>query len=375
MKTPFAYSILAAAAACGLANAQTAYTTPVGYVTIPIPGTGGVPGVTQKLQLANQGLLPPAAVEYTGVAESITSTYVEDTQGTWAAGAYVRAGSLGAMISHLVEITDGPLQGTMTWVTSSTSSQGVGQRLYTSDDISAAGNTASFRVLKCFTISSLFGTTPTSAALGGAGTITAADTVKIIDPLGTPQTFWYKNSGGSSATWGWKIATLPAGVGAADVPHIAIHPNDGLQITRKRSDDGSLVISGDVKTLNTKVRVEGSQLTASVFNLIAYHHPAGGLTIGATGLYTGNAATGIKGAGTISAADLVQIWNPSTGSFQQFWYKNSGGSSATWGWKTAGPETISVPANYVIPSTAAILITRKSGNPFTWNIPAVSIAP
>jgi len=371
MKQKITYSILAAAAACGMALGQTAYTTPVGYITIPILGTGGVG--TQKIQIANQGLLPSGAVKYAGVAEAITSTYVEDTQGTWAAGDYLHAGSLGPMVSHLVEITNGPLQGTMTWITATDDSSGAGQRLYTSDDISAAGDTASFRVLKTFDVSSLFGVIPAATVLGGAGTITAADTAQISDPLGTPQTFWYKNAGGSTSTWGWKASTLPSGVGAVDVPKIAIHPNDGIMIYRKQSGNGSLVISGDVKTQNTRVRVEGDTTNASVYNIIANQLPVDSLTISETGLYTGDAATGIKGAGTITAADTIQIWVPASGAFQSFWYKNAGGATSTWGWKTAGPLTVPVPDDFVIPSVNAVMIQRKNGVPFTWDIPAVVI--
>lgn len=369
MKTTI-YSILAAAA-CGMAFGQTAYTTPVGYVTVPLPGTGGVG--TQKIQIANQGLLPSGSVEYAGVAEAITSTYVQDDQGAWSAGAYVRAGSLGPMVSNLVEITSGPLQGTMTWITSTTA--GVGnQRLYTSDDISGAGATASFRVLKAYTVSTFFGAIPAATVLGGASTVTAADTAQVINPLGAAQTFWYKNAGGATTSWGWKAGFLPAGVGATDVPFIAIDPNDGLIIYRKQSGPGSLVVSGDVKTGNTKVRVEGDPLNPSVYNIIANQLPVDGLTISGTGLYTGNPATGIKGASTLTAADTIQIWSATDGAFKQFWYKNAGGATTSWGWKSSD-LTVLVPADFVIPSANAVTIQRKNGVPFTWNIPAVNIAP
>jgi hypothetical protein len=355
MKTQFTFSLLAAAA-CGLANAQTAHTDPVGYLTIPIYGKGTG---TQKLQLANQGLLPGDAVQYVGVAESFGTdgggNFLQDDEGTWVSGNYVN----GQLVSHLIEITSGSLQGTMTWITSSAT-----DKLYTSDNISSAGTGASFRILKTFTIASLLGNPPTSTVLGGGTTLTAADNLQILDPTtNSYQTFWYKN-GGVGGT-GWRST----GITNADVPVTAIHPNDGLVFLRKQSSDGSLVITGAVKTTNTKVRVEGDVAKQNVLNIIATTIPVNQLTPANSGLYTGSTSTGLKGGTTLSAADNLLIYDSATNAYTTFWYKN-GGVGGT-GWRATG---VADPANYSIPSTAAILIQRKVGASFTWTVPGVTVA-
>lgn len=359
---PYTYAFLAAAAACGLAySAETAYTTPVGYITIPLPGTAGA--TPQKLQLANQGLLPGDAVAFAGVAESFGSdgggNFLQDDQGTWSAGAFVTTGSVGSLVSHLVEITSGSLQGTMTWITSSAAN-----KLYTSDDLTAAGAGASFRVLKTFTVASLLGDPPVASVMGGGGNAGTADNLQILDPTtNVYQTFWYKNSGVGGTGW------RSAGIANVDVPVTAIHPNDGLVILRKQSGDGSLVISGAVKTGNTHVRVEGN-VSTTVLNIIANQIPADQLTFGASGLYTGNESTGLKGGGNAGTADNVLLFNAATNAYTTFWYKNSGVGGT--GWRATG---VADPANSVIPSSGAILIQRKNGTSFTWDVPAVNVAP
>lgn len=346
---------LPALAVAGMASslAQEA-TTPVGYFTIPLPGTGG--STPQKLQIASTGLLPAGAQQYSGTITAATASYIEDTNGTWTAGDYVGANS---QYNHVVEITSGSLAGSMTWITASDDSSGAGQRLSTADDLSAADG-ETFRVLKTFTVSSLLGATPTDDVLKGGSNPSAADNLLILDPLtGNYTQYYYKNSGLGQ---GWKKDAL-----GGTFPDDGIFPTDGLVIVRKQETDGSLLIAGEVRESATNVSVIGNG-TSNVLNIVSIPSPVEQITLDTSGLYTGDDATGLKGGSNPSSADNLLVLNAATGNYTQYYFKNSGLGQ---GWKKdALSGTFE---NDTIPAGSAVLIVRKSNTTFTWNIPGVNV--
>lgn len=355
---PYLYSLIAAAAACGLASAQTtAKTDPVGYMTIPIPGTGG--GGGSKLQISNQGLLPngPAAAGG-GVSVSFSGTTMTDTNATFTPSAFVT----GSPLSHLLEITSaGSLEGVMSWITSNNATQ-----IVTSDNLSAAGAGASYRVWKAYTMATLFGNPPASSVLGGGESAATADSVQILDPLTNSYTnFFFKNAGKGGT--GWQSSNLAITTPA----NYAIDPNDGLVILRKLSADGALVVNGAVKKGKTNVRVEGNG-TTTVLNIIANQIPVDQLTLGTSGLFTNDPATGLKGGESAATADTLLIFNAATNAYTTFFFKNAGKGGT--GWQSSDPAILS-PSTYPLPSTGGLLIQRKAGVPFNWKVPTVNIAP
>ena len=352
------YSFIAAAAACGFAGAQTtAYTTPVGYMTIPIPGTGGVG--TSRLQIANQGLLPngPAAAGG-GATVSFSGTTLTDTAGAFTPSAFVN----GSIDSHVLEITSaGLLQGALSWISANTATT-----ITTDDDLSGAGSGASYRVWKAYTMATLFGDPPAPTVLGGGADGVSADTVQILDPVSNTYTsFFYKNSGKGGT--GWRSSD----VGIASPKDTAIFPNDGMVILRKQSGPGSLVVSGSVKTGATSVRVEGNG-SSTVLNILANQVPVNQITPALSGLYTGNAATGLKGGADAVEADTILVFNAAANSYTTFFYKSSGKGGT--GWRSSDPA-ITVPQDYAFPSDSSLLIQRKAGAAFNWKIPSVTVAP
>jgi uncharacterized protein (TIGR02597 family) len=355
MKQKITYSILAAAAACGMALGQTAYTTPVGYMTVPIPGTNSE--VPSKLQLANQGLLPngPAAAGG-GASVSFDGTTLTDTDGTFTPSAFVN----GTANSHVLEITsDGPVKGALSWINANTATT-----ITTNDNLSSAGDGASYRVWKAYTMATLFGNPPASSVLGGGESATTADSVQILDPISNTYTnFFFKNAGKGGTGW------QSSDVAITSPANYAIHPNDGMVILRKQATDGELVISGSVKTGATMVRVEGNG-TSTILNILANQIPVDQLTLGASGLYTGNATTGLKGGESATTADNLLIFNADTNEYTTFYYKNSGKGGT--GWISSDPAILT-PATYPLPSTGALLIQRKAGNAFNWTVPTVIV--
>jgi len=375
MKQKITYSILAAAAACGMALGQTAYTTPVGYITIPIPSGGTVS--SPKLQIASQGLLPTDAVLFAGTSDSygsdVDGTFLADAEGTWTSDSFVDTSESPNLNNHLIEITSGPLLGTLTWITKTKAfvpedlpDPAVPAKIYTYDDISAAGSGATYRVLKAFTISSLLGTVPASSVLGGAANAGDADNFLVFSSSSNSYgTFWYKSSGPGGTGWRSDVVA-----GTTAPAKTAIHPNDSALIfVRKQASVGSLVIPGLVKTGVTDVQVVGGSGTK--LNILSAVFPVDQITPANSGLYTGDPNTGLKGAANAGDADNVLIFDATDNSYTTFWYKSSGPGGTGW---RSDDLTIPVAADFTFPSVSGILIQRKNGTDFTWEIPQVEIA-
>lgn len=339
------------------------YTAPAGYVTIPLPGTQGVG--SSSLQIASQQLLPAGSTEFSGTIDTITGYVITDAQGTWASGSYVNPSPPSGYpnFSHLVEITSGPLEGTFTWITASATNT-----LTTHDDISAAGS-ATYRIVRAFTISTLIpGSPPATSTFAGGSASTGDNLLLFNSESGAYATFYYKTVGGGGT--GWR-STASATINVADV---AIHPTDsGLIFQRKQSSNGELVITGEVKSGVTDVIIRGgggSGPSATTLNIVQALTPTSSLTLSGSGLYTGDASTGLLG-GSSSTADSVLIYNAATKAYTTYYYKTVGGGGT--GWRSTASATIDEGAT-PLPSTSAILIQRKSnGVDFIWQIPAVTI--
>jgi hypothetical protein len=96
------------------------------------------------------------------------------------------------------------------------------------------------------------------------------------------------------------------------------------------------------------------------------------LTLADSGLFTGSATTGVKGGTSATSADNVLIYDSGTGTYDTIWYKN-GGVGGT-GWRASSTGTANAGPN-VIPAGKAVLIQRKAGPSFIWNVPAITVAP
>jgi hypothetical protein len=249
MKTPFAYSLLAAAVVCGLANAQTAYTTPVGYVTQPlVQGTNNV-GIT---------LHTPAIAK--GSIDTVNGTALTDSDTTFSPV----SGRL-----YVLEITSGTLNGTIQEVPAASISGGT---ITTPDNLGAlglqVGTTYSLRVAP--TLEEVFTTVPLNSGgvLHAALNATSADVVWVPKASGGFDKYFLRT--GSPATF----RSVATGLTTPNVPLVYA---DGLQIQKKGTTSASLTISGELKTTGTNsVIVQG-------MNLLSIVAPVG-LNLGNAGL-------------------------------------------------------------------------------------------
>ena len=95
-----------------------------------------------------------------------------------------------------------------------------------------------------------------------------------------------------------------------------------------------------------------------------------GLTLDSSGLYTGNAATGVKPSDDPTTADEVTIYT-ATSQTNYFYYIGGGGFLAGWydsGFSTATP----VGATVTIAPGTAFVLKRKGGPNFNWTLPSPS---
>jgi hypothetical protein len=128
------YAFLAAALACGVANAQTAYTTPVGYVSIPMaPGQFTFGGLTLQSATVAAGVLSSSSASSVTASGSIDFT------------ALLTPGSV-----YILELPDGTIQEVTSWS---------GATLNTPEDISGVvtAGVTTFKLRQWATVAPVFG--------------------------------------------------------------------------------------------------------------------------------------------------------------------------------------------------------------------------
>jgi hypothetical protein len=318
MKTQFTFSLLAAAV-CGLANAQTAYTTPVGYTT-----------QTLAQGFNNVGLTLHAPAKVSGDLDTITTNSVQD-----ASVGINFSTTLGATgVLHVLEITSGTATGLVAEINSWTAST-----ITTVDNLSAAGVVAGdrYRIRKCPTLEEIF-TTNTVGGTLTPGTAATADIVHI--PTGTPGSYtqYFLNTAGTFR----KVS--PAGA----APNVPIVYLDGIFVQRRASGTKDLVISGELKP----EKISGSLVTG--YNYLGTVFPSGS-TIQNSGLE--NSLT----AGTASTADIILVPSATVGQYTQV-FRSTANT-----WRTVSPAAVAS----TIELKGAIFIQRKgSARSYSINAPS-----
>lgn len=238
MKSYIPYSLLAAAAACGLAYGQTAYTTPVGYYGFDGKAGGNlfVPAVVKSAAFSGQ-LTAASSSTLTLAANSLTANSLNK-------------GSVFA--THYVEITSGPNAGVTLDVVSNTSSA-----ITLDDDVSALNlaGTESIVIRPHVTLKS---------ALAGAEASLNAYTDSATFYLGDGSNVTYFYGADGAVGWSSDFAT-------ADGDLRPIPPGTGFVLGLL--GDVSLTVSGEVKSTPTV-----AMLGAGVVNIVGPVNPLVGTT-------------------------------------------------------------------------------------------------
>jgi len=287
MKTKLTYSLLAAAAACCMAQGQTtAYTTPVGYVTLDIPANSD--------SHVGQPLIREIA--YQGVASSAVGSVVNLAQSaSLIANQFVYAPPAQAK-SYYLQVVGGSLNGRYFDVVSNTTTS------ITIDnggvDISAVTD---FKVIPYWTLGTLFP--------GGTGVGTTEDIfepnglVQFKDPAATganrpaPKSYFHYTGSDESGTGWYDNDNVAEGV----QDNLTIDPFIAARV-RNFGSLKQVVVSGSVPTSAVAVPVVTAAVTND--NYLSVQYPMD-VTLAGSGL----SAVVTPSTDIFEPVDLVQIYN------------------------------------------------------------------
>lgn len=333
-------AILAAASAAGPvfhsnALAQTAATDPVGFISVNV-GAGSP--TLPTLSLISPTLLRP--VEWQGAA-TISGTTVTVAGTPWTAAQFGTNGQ------YFVEIATGTTPGAWTDIQSSTTNT-----LTTLDNISAfAGASPTVRIRKHTKLTDFLGVNNSAGLLGGTSMATA-DEVLVYDGTNYVR-YWYYDGSDSQGAAGWRNES------SQSAANVVIAPNEGIVVRRRGSTPVNFTALGSVKTGNTLVPVQAG---LNVVGAIS----AKGLTLATSGLYTGNASTGLRGSTSPATADEVTIYSPAGQKI--YWYYDASDSAGAAGWYDYNYQLSNSVS--IAPGSSVVIKRRAPGVAFNWTVPS-----
>jgi hypothetical protein len=283
---PYTYALLAAAAACGLAAAETAYTTPVGYETLSASAGFNYLGLR---------LHEPTVAA--GTVDTINATTMTD--------AAVNFGTVltgGAATTYIVEFKNN--SGVIQEITGASAS---GNSITLVQNITASVSAgAEYRIRKAATLASVFGAANSVGLTPGFSGSSGADVVYIPDGAGGFGQYYYDEDNAS-----WSDATNGLPVTAASVP--IVYP-DGIILFANASE--TITVTGEVKTFETLHAVLPN------FNYLSSVYPAGATLASAFNGAIPSLNPGFSGS---SGADVIYVPD-GLGNFGQYYYDEDNAS-------------------------------------------------
>jgi hypothetical protein len=337
---------LASSFAVPSANAQTATTDPVGFVTVGI--TAGT-GTAKKNTLFSLPLLETESIsgQVAGTITGITSNTISNSNAGWTAGALSNPAS-----PYLIQITSGAAEGRMFLISSSaatggaiagaanTATQVTISSLDTAQvDLTALGivaGTDTYKIFACDTLSSFFGTPASTGVQGGTSSANADTIVAVIN--GSSSTYFYSTTNNR-----WSRVAL----GSPDASNVPLLPYYGIQYARIASSPLSFVVTGAVPTEQRQVAVKNSGPT-----MLAQYWPADS-TLGTLGLQN---LAGWQSGASASAADTVVL--TSAGSANTYFYNGTN-------WKRVALGSPNADTTPVLPGTTISINKRGSASGYT----------
>ncbi len=226
---PLSYALLAAAAACGLASAETAYTTPVGYVTLG--NNGSIPATTDMTVAIP---LDRSAVYAGTTASTSGSTLTISGTPAFTVGQFTAA-------PHYLKIESGAASGLIALITANTADT-VTVAFQNTDSFAGIVAADKISIRPAWTVQSLFAgnTIPDFCEFGvwegSVGTDLAPDKV-YYNFAGD----WFDQADDSDAN------------------NVVIYPNEGFRL---RNTSGTaiagLAVSGEVPLAKSRVFINGN---------------------------------------------------------------------------------------------------------------------
>jgi uncharacterized protein (TIGR02597 family) len=320
---------LALASAPFLADAQTAYSPPVGGMVVTLnAGTGGALKITSfspALRLpVGSNFVGKVYGTFTSVSDSGATGILTDTSAGWSATALAQTGA-----PYFVRIRSGSAAGSW-WQIASNDATSVTVSANRGFTPAASGVAAGdrYEIVPADTLQTLLG----SVATAGGGTSAAvADAVRIHDGVSWKE--FYYNTANSQ----WREGALPVNRNT-----FVIRPDTGVLYVRRGSSNLQLVLLGNVSTGAERIAVgaTGVSVIGSVFPTAR--------VFGQLGIQ--NASGFVRNSGTLSAADKVNH-------FDGVSWRSYNYSVANSRWQ----ELIVDKTNAVLPFGVPLVIERGTG--------------
>lgn len=296
---PYTYALLAAAAACGLASAaETAYTTPVGYVALG-DTTVGQPAIKAFTDVAVSVPLH-RPTEYAGQVASTTSTTVT-LSGTpaWTSNQWAP----GASTPYLVTVNSGAENGFTGLITGNTADT-LTITPVTGGSLTNVVATDKVKIYKAWTLITLF---PPGTFTSGVRVFGFSGTTSGINLAADLNYLW------NATTGNWTRGTTISN-------DVIFYPGESFFIRTIGTQVASLTLSGEVPTSNSRTFVDKFTAGVGQDTRVGYISPVDEL-IGSSGLSavltSGDRLFGFNNnaAGINKAPVDNLLWNATTGNW------------------------------------------------------------
>jgi uncharacterized protein (TIGR02597 family) len=351
---------LISAAVAYQAPAQTITTDPVGFITLTATGKTTTAGLYNFWSLGMTQV--PVLRGMVGSIVNTAGNQVTISNQTLTAGQFNEANTVGSSTepSYFVEFTSGSGAGLLDDIVSNDTAA-----IYTAtDDSSMESVGTTIKIYPHWTIGTVFGPQNQAGLLGGSSS-SGADNIEVWNPVAQSYgsaTYYYKTTttlGGS----GWRSSASSS----INVSNTVLYVDQGIIVDRKTAAGNvNVLLVGGVKLGPTMSVIYGTNSAGLGFTYAGNVFPAP-VTLGTSGLYTGNNTTGLNGGSSGSGADEVEVWAASGQTYSTYYYKTTtslGGS----GWRSTGSSSIDCSTNQV-PLGDIVRIQRKIKGAFTWTMP------
>jgi len=337
-------------------NAQV-NTDPVGFINLKVTGPANA-------QYSLLGLGMTQIVTNRGLISSVSGTSIT-VSNTLPDGQFV--GTVNGP-AFFIEITSGGGMGVQDDIVTNTPTT-----IVTKDDLSALGLVGqSYKVYPHWTIGAVFGPQDQSGLLGG-NSYQAADNILVLNPVTAGTTYYYFRTNVTGATpcpgggCGWRTSGSPS----SNVVNTVLYLEQGLMVSRLNNPGTNILLAGAVKLGSTLSVVDPSG-TAGRYTLAGNVYPTTNSTLGASGLFTGNASTGLLGGNSYQAADQILFPNGSGGYTYYYFRTNVTGATPCpgggCGWRNSGNPSANQ-ASVGFPMGGGFFILRVNAGSFSWSVP------
>jgi len=334
-------TLLALAIAPTLIYAESSTSNVVGYTTLNVRGKTGS---ANALSFIGLNLHRPSV--FTGTINSKSVNGSGQSTLSFSSPNFIASQFIGAGNRHYIRITSANANtGLISEIVANDTAS-----ITVADNLNAVidANVSAVEIRPYWTLATAF---PSGAGLKSGTSASTADTLSIVDPTsGTVYSYFYSSSNNQ-----WKR-------GNTDSSSIVIPPGSGILVTRRDVNPVSIVITGEVIGTTIQADVAGGTATSPKSTYVANPFPLASKTLAQSGLYTGNPLTGVVGGTSAATADVVTIYDVSTGTGYAYYYNTSQSI-----WKRGNTDSSGI----VIPDGAAVVITRqKTRGAFDWYIPS-----